>query len=98
MNINQMINVFNLDPYMSKYKIYSIPLDFLEHIQSVNKTLIIVNSSPSTVKTGQWLCIFQTTKNIEFFLSSWPTAYILQASHANILTVNFLAFMVTILD
>ena len=52
---------------MSKYKSYCIPSDFLEHIQHVDNTLIIVNSSPSSVKTGHWLCIFQTRSNIEFF-------------------------------
>jgi len=67
MNTNQIINVFSMDPYMSQYKSYCIPSDFIEKIPSVNNTLIIVNSSPSTLKTGHWLCIFQTAKNIEFF-------------------------------
>jgi hypothetical protein len=53
---------------MSKYKSYCIPSDFLDYIQSVNNTLIIVNSGPSTVKTGRWLSIFQTAKNIEYFI------------------------------
>ena len=67
MNTSQIINVFNMDPYMSQYKSYCLPSDFLGKIQSVNNTLIIVNSSPSTVLTGHWLCIFQTMKTIEFF-------------------------------
>ena len=67
MNTNQIIDVFNMDPFMSKYKSYCIPSDFLQYIHTVNKTIIIVNSSPSTVQTGHWLCIYQTAKNIEFF-------------------------------
>jgi hypothetical protein len=55
-----------MDLYMSQYKFYCIPLDFIEKIPWVNKTLIIVNSSPLTLKTGHWLCIFQRVKNIEF--------------------------------
>ena len=55
-----------MDLYIFKHKSYCIPSDFLEHIQSFNHTHIIVNSSPSTVKTGRWLSIFQTGKNIEF--------------------------------
>ena len=76
MNTNQIINVFNLDPYMSKYKSDCIASDFLGHIQSFNNTLIIVSSSPSTVKTGHWPCIFQTAKNIEVFdLLGLPYAF-----------------------
>ena len=52
---------------MSKYKTYLIPSDFLEHIHNASDTISIANSSPSTVKTGYWLCIFQTAKNIDFF-------------------------------
>ena len=52
---------------MSKYKPYCRPSDFLEKVQRVNNTIIIVNSGPSTLKTGHWLCIFETAKNIEFF-------------------------------
>jgi hypothetical protein len=60
------MSVFNMDPYMSKYKSYCIPSDFLQHIQHAYNILIIVNSSPSTVKTEHWLCIFPTRKNIEY--------------------------------
>ena len=131
MNTNQIINVFNLDPYISKYKSYCELSDFLEHIQSFNNTLIIVNSSPSTVNLGHWLYIFQTAKNIRLFSSSWHSVLALKTflskvknllfkigsqykiyqpkvvvfmhyyiffDVADILTVYFLAFMVTILD
>ena len=68
MNTNQIIDVFNLDPFMSKYKSYCLPSDFLDKIQGGTHTIIIVNSSPSNIRnTGHWLCIFQTTKTIEFF-------------------------------
>ena len=82
MNTNRIISVFNMEPYMSKYKSYCTPTpsDFLEKNQSVINTLIIVNSIPSNVKTGHWLCIFQTAKNIECFdplgLPSFYTLYI----------------------
>jgi hypothetical protein len=66
MNANRIISVFNMGSYMSKYKSYCIPSEFPEKILSVNNTLVIVNSSPSSVKTGHWLCILQTAKNIEF--------------------------------
>ena len=51
MNTNQMLNVFTFDPYISKYKSYCTPSDFVNHIQRVDNTLIIVNSSPSNLKT-----------------------------------------------
>jgi hypothetical protein len=52
---------------MPQYRSYCIPSDFIEKMSSVNNTLIIVNSSPSTLKTGHWLFIFKTVKNIEVF-------------------------------
>ena len=67
MSTNQIINVLNLDPYMSKYKSYCISSAFLYHFQSANNTLIVVNSGPSSVKTERWLGIFQTAKKTEFF-------------------------------
>ena len=52
---------------MPKYRTYCIPSDFFEHIQNTGNSTMIVNSCQSTLKTGNWLCIFQTAKNIGFF-------------------------------
>ena len=136
MNTNKTINLFNLDLNKSEHKSYCISSVFLDRIQNVNNTFIIVNISQSTVKTGHWLYIFQTVKNIEFWIlfaylmqstrltsrnflkkvknlilkkgseymiyqpkaSVFMHCYILFFDVADILTVNFIAFPVIVLD
>ena len=51
-------------------------------IESANNTIIIVDSSPSSIKTGNWLYIFQTSKTIEFF-SPLGLSYTFYTSHIN---------------
>ena len=80
MNTNKVTDAFNLDIYMYKYKSHCIPSGFLDYILSVNNIFIMFNSSPTTAKTGHWLCIFETAKKTKFW-SSWPTVCILHASH-----------------
>ena len=68
MNANQTINVLNLDLYMSKYKSYCIPSDFFENIQSVDNSIMIINSSPSTIKTGFGCASFKQRGIFNFFM------------------------------
>ena len=70
------------NPYIFKYKSYCIPSDFLEHIQSVNNTLIIVNSKLSTVKTGNWLS-FKQWRILNFFIF---LAYLMPSKHLTLKT------------
>ena len=56
-----------MDPPLSKYQFYCVPLDFLEQSHSAKNAIMIFNSSTSDLNIEHWLCILQTRISLKIF-------------------------------